>query len=88
MVPNGQPLLSQLGLEKYYLHILLHNPGSLIQPLEPPPRCPSEALGFGDELSRTVTDQPFNAGPVGHGHARASNQGQWMRAAKEAGRMG
>ncbi|KAG7286868.1 hypothetical protein NEMBOFW57_009186 [Staphylotrichum longicolle] len=54
VVPNGQPLLSQLGLEQYYLYLLLHDPGSLSTRL-------NHLLGALPRLSDPDTGRPFEA---------------------------
>ncbi len=52
VVPNGQPLLSQLGLEQYFLYLLLHDPGSLSSRL-------NHLLGALPRLSDSETSRPF-----------------------------
>ncbi|KAK4149169.1 hypothetical protein C8A00DRAFT_19114 [Chaetomidium leptoderma] len=52
VVPNGQPLLSQLGLEQWFLHLLLHNPGSLCGFL-------NHLLGALPRLPDPETSRPF-----------------------------
>lgn len=54
VVPNGQPLLSQLGLEQYYLYLLLHDPGSLSTRL-------NHLLGALPRLSDPDTGRLFEA---------------------------
>jgi hypothetical protein len=52
VVPNGQPLLSQLGLEQYFLYLLLHDPGNLAGRL-------NHLLGALPRLSDPETSRPF-----------------------------
>lgn len=52
IVPNGQPLLSRLGLEQYFLHLLLHDPGSLSGRV-------NHLLGALPRLSDPETSLPF-----------------------------